>query len=55
MMSMFDWVISKIGMFFAFLNSLVIVNFKGNDITLLGVIGAIVIIGVAIKLFMPKV
>lgn len=54
MMEIFDFLLSKVSVFVNFMNSLIIVNFRGVNVTLLGFIGSLIVISVLIRLFMPK-
>lgn len=54
MLDLVNYIVSKFTVFLGFVNSLVIVNYNGVNITLLGFIGALIVISVTIKLLMPR-
>jgi hypothetical protein len=54
---MFDMVVNILSLipdFVAKLNDFVLVNFNGTEVTLLGFMGALIVVGVMIRVFMPK-
>lgn len=47
-------VLGYIPAFVSKLNDFVLVEFNGADVTLLGFIGALIVVGVMIRVFMPR-
>lgn len=54
MIDMVLTILSYIPDFVAKLNDFVLVNFNGVNVTLLGFMGALIVVGVMIRVFMPK-
>lgn len=54
MLELVEYVLSILVEFVIYLKNLVILEFRGANITLLGFIGALVIVSVMIRVFMPK-
>lgn len=54
MLTIINFLLSRIAAIVNLLDELVIVDFNGVDITLLGFMGALIVVGIMIRVFMPK-